>query len=76
MFLLPCFISNLRRLAKVEIGLVHGSPEIGAILKALAMRILGVIFAALLHWARLIQHSFHTSVAKAIVFTANELLQS
>ncbi|KAK0219554.1 hypothetical protein EDD85DRAFT_989012 [Armillaria nabsnona] len=63
-------------LRTVKIGLVHGSPEIGAILKALAMRIIGVIFAALLQWARLIQHSSHTSVAKAIAFTANELLQS
>ncbi|PBK79365.1 hypothetical protein ARMGADRAFT_1093205 [Armillaria gallica] len=38
-------------LQMVEIGLVHGSPEIGAILKALTMRVLGVIFAALLQWA-------------------------
>ncbi|PBK82570.1 hypothetical protein ARMGADRAFT_1038481 [Armillaria gallica] len=60
-------------LQMVKIGLVHGSPEIGTILKALTMQIISVIFAALLHWA-----SFYieqvTPILKAWVKACFELL--
>ncbi len=50
--LLHYFILNLRHLAKVETGLIHGAPNVGAILKALAVRIFFVIFAAVIQWER------------------------
>ncbi|KAK0464147.1 hypothetical protein IW261DRAFT_1524538 [Armillaria novae-zelandiae] len=36
----------------IELGLVQGSPDTGAILKAVALRILFVAFAAVLQWER------------------------
>ncbi|PBK82581.1 hypothetical protein ARMGADRAFT_730771 [Armillaria gallica] len=46
--LLLYFSSHILRM--VEIGLIHGAPDVGAILKALAMRIFFVIFAAVIQW--------------------------
>ncbi|KAK0430903.1 P-loop containing nucleoside triphosphate hydrolase protein [Armillaria borealis] len=46
--LLLYFSSQILRM--VEIGLIHGAPDVGAILKALAVRIFFVIFAAVLQW--------------------------
>ncbi|PBK82584.1 P-loop containing nucleoside triphosphate hydrolase protein [Armillaria gallica] len=46
--LLLYFSSQILRM--VEIGLIHGAPDIGAILKALAVRIFFVIFAAVVQW--------------------------
>ncbi|KAK0464131.1 P-loop containing nucleoside triphosphate hydrolase protein [Armillaria novae-zelandiae] len=37
-------------LQMVELGLIHGAPDVGAILKALAFRTFFVIFAAVLQW--------------------------
>ncbi|KAK0430913.1 hypothetical protein EV421DRAFT_1912390 [Armillaria borealis] len=34
----------------IETGLIQGSPETGAILKAVAVRIFFVVFTAILHW--------------------------
>ncbi|KAK0209690.1 P-loop containing nucleoside triphosphate hydrolase protein [Armillaria fumosa] len=46
--LLLYFSSQILRM--VEIGLIHGASDIGAILKALAVRTSFVIFAAVLKW--------------------------
>ncbi|KAK0430901.1 P-loop containing nucleoside triphosphate hydrolase protein [Armillaria borealis] len=46
--LLLYFSSQILRM--VEIGLINGAPNVGAILKALAVRIFFVIFAAVLQW--------------------------
>ncbi|KAK0209689.1 P-loop containing nucleoside triphosphate hydrolase protein [Armillaria fumosa] len=46
--LLLYFSSQILRI--VELGLIHGAPDVGAILKALALRTIFVIFAAVLQW--------------------------
>ncbi|SJL17823.1 uncharacterized protein ARMOST_21386 [Armillaria ostoyae] len=47
--LLLYFSSQILRM--VEIGLINGAPDVSAIVKALAVRIFFVIFAAVLQWA-------------------------